>query len=134
MALSENRWLRGMVNIEDDHDINVCTDAHASFKAFAKAYGLQYRAINASKGQRVLKKIYHIQNANNAHMRLKKWMDQFNGVATKYLDNYMQWFSLLEETKSADRKEQQFAERSLYRVRDWAWAFNHNILQHSHNI
>lgn len=27
--------------------------------------------------------VYHIQNVNSYHSRLKKWMDRFNGVATK---------------------------------------------------
>ena len=29
---------------------------------------------------------------NSAHSYLKKFMKQFNGVATKYLDNYLAWF------------------------------------------
>ncbi|GFZ33247.1 hypothetical protein CSC2_37730 [Clostridium zeae] len=33
--------------------------------------------------------IYHIQHINTFHRKLKKWMNRFNGVATKYLDNYL---------------------------------------------
>jgi hypothetical protein len=33
--------------------------------------------------------IYHIQHINAFHSKLKKWMDRFNGVATKYLANYI---------------------------------------------
>jgi hypothetical protein len=36
--------------------------------------------------------IYHIQNVNSYHSRLKRWMDRFNGVATKYLEHYLAWF------------------------------------------
>jgi hypothetical protein len=40
--------------------------------------------------------IYHIQHVNAYHGKLKKWMDRFNGAATKYLANYMYWFKWLE--------------------------------------
>lgn len=33
---------------------------------------------------------------NNYHRRLKGWMQRFNGVATKYLNNYLTWFQVLE--------------------------------------
>jgi len=36
----------------------------------------------------VIKGLYHIQNVNGLHSRLKKWIDRFKGVAAKYLDNY----------------------------------------------
>ena len=31
-------------------------------------------------------KVYHINNINNFHSKLKQFMSRFNGVATKYLD------------------------------------------------
>lgn len=37
-------------------------------------------------------KIYHMNNINNYHSRLKKFMQRFNGVATKYLDLYVDYF------------------------------------------
>lgn len=35
--------------------------------------------------------IYHIQHINSLYSNLKSWMRRFNGVATKYLNNYMKW-------------------------------------------
>ena len=46
--------------------------------------------------------IYHINTINNYHSRLKKFLDPFNGVATKYLDNYLVWFNYLNNTKGDD--------------------------------
>lgn len=96
-----------------DADATLCTDSHASFKAFAKAHGLKYQTVNISKGLRVIKGIYHIQHANSAHMRLKNWMIRFHGVSTKYLDSYMRWFGLMEETKALDDREAKFANASV---------------------
>lgn len=36
-----------------------------------------------SDGMERVKGLYHIQNVNNYHSRLKSRMDRFNGVATK---------------------------------------------------
>lgn len=108
-----------MADIEDvlnqyiGSDITLVSDAHRSFKCYAKAYDLNYVGINISEGRRVLKKKYHIQNVNNFHARLKQWMQRFNGVSTKYLQNYMNWFALLEETKNNPKQEEEFTRRSV---------------------
>ncbi len=94
-------------------DITLCSDAHRSFKSYAKAYDLNYVGLNISEGRRVVKKKYHIQNVNNFHARLKQWMIRFNGVSTKYLQNYMNWFALLEETKNSPKQEEEFDRRSV---------------------
>ena len=39
---------------------------------------------------------FHIQNVNAYHGRLKSWMARFNGVATRYLPNYLGWRRTLE--------------------------------------
>ena len=40
---------------------------------------------------------YHIQTANSFHSNLKSWIRRFNGVATKYLENYVGWHRHLVE-------------------------------------
>lgn len=73
----------------------LCSDSHRSYESFAKGKHLKHVKINASKGQHVKDKIYHIQNINNIHYLLKDWVKQFNGVASGYLQNYMNWFRIL---------------------------------------
>jgi hypothetical protein len=70
----------------------LCTDTATNYKKFAKMKKLQHEPVNERQKQRVKKGIYHIQHVNNFHNRLKKWMERFQGVATKYLDNYLYWF------------------------------------------
>jgi hypothetical protein len=43
-----------------------------------------------------VKGVYHIQNVNSYQSRLKRWIDRFNGVATKYLQHYLAWFRYLD--------------------------------------
>ena len=67
---------------------------------------LQHEAVNVRKGIVTKKGIYHIQNVNRYHTRLKKWMNRFQGVATKYLDNYLFWHRFLELNKKIPKREQ----------------------------
>lgn len=53
------------------------------------------------RGIRVLEGVFHIQNVNAYDSRLKTWMRRFNGIATKYLDNYLGWRRLLERYREA---------------------------------
>ena len=61
-------------------------------------------------------KVYHMNNINNFHAHLKKFMIRFNGVATKYLDFYVNYF------KEVKAKTNIFAElmalNGFYRVAD----------------
>jgi len=87
----------------DNADV-LCSDSHRSYGAFAKANTIDHKKFNASKGQRTVDKVYHVQNVNNMDMRLRKFMDSFNGVATKYLQNYLNWFLVLEKIKNSTNK------------------------------
>lgn len=82
----------------------LCTDSHRSYSAFAKSQDIEHRKFNASKGQKAVNKVYHVQNVNNMDSRLRKFMGSFNGVATKYLQNYLNWFLVLEKIKSSTNR------------------------------
>ncbi|WP_188205928.1 IS1595 family transposase [Alkalibacillus aidingensis] len=76
----------------------LCTDAWRAFKTYATEKGMEIYQFK-SDGKIRTKGFYHIQNVNNYHRRLKGWIQRFNGVATKYLDNYLAWFQTLESIK-----------------------------------
>lgn len=71
----------------------LCTDSHKSYVQFAHDFLLDHKRIKRGKHK---EGIYHIQHINAVHSKLKKWMNRFNGVATKYISNYMYWFKWLE--------------------------------------
>lgn len=103
----------------------LCTDAHRSYTAFAKAKGLEHKKFVASKGKRVKDKIYHVQNVNNVAKRLRAWMKPFNGVSTKYLQNYLNWFMILERIKHSTQRFKQFIGYALASQAAWqTWKTN----------
>jgi hypothetical protein len=72
----------------------LCSDSATNYKSFAKKKEIPHEILNANKGVRVKKGIYHIQHV----------MERFNGVGTKYIDNYLFWFRFLESHKQLEKK------------------------------
>ena len=103
-----------------EKDSVLCTDSHRSYTAFAKSEGIKHQKIHARKKQYVKDKIYHVQNANQTTRVLKAWMAGFNGVATKYLQNYLSWFMMLEQVKGKTDKVKEFALAALLSTNAWA--------------
>lgn len=85
----------------------LCTDSHRSFEAFAKENKLEHQTIKVSAKEYVKKGIYHVQHVNQTAQDLKKWLESFNGVSTKYLQNYLNWYvlkSIINENQSPVKK------------------------------
>lgn len=80
----------------------LCADGHVSYKGFAKDRKLSLVVLRANLKEHVKKGVYHIQNVNSLHNRVKKWIDSsFWGVSTKYLQNYLNWFRIQEAYKKS---------------------------------
>ena len=46
-------------------------------------------------------KCYHVQHVNSIDNRYERWIKGFYGVATKYLENYLNCFVFLEKVKKS---------------------------------
>ena len=80
----------------------LCSDGHVSYKGFAIDNKLEHHVLRADLKQYVKQKIFHIQHVNSADSRLKDWIDKrLHGVATRYLQNYLNWFRLKEKFKGS---------------------------------
>ncbi len=79
-----------------DKEAVLCHDGLPQYFTLAKETGIAHRTVHAAHGKRVIKGIFHIQNVNAYHSRLKEWMERFHGVATRYLGNYLGWRRFLE--------------------------------------
>ena len=77
-------------------DAVLCSDGAKAYAAFAAERGLHHEPVNLAAGVRVRDGAFHVQNVNAYHGRLKGWMGRFNGVATRYLPNYLGWRRTLE--------------------------------------
>ncbi len=77
------------------------TVSHRNFHWYAKDNHLEHKRLFVRKKEFVKDKIYHIHNANNLHRRFKQWMSRYNGVASKYLQHYVDLFRMLEKLKTS---------------------------------
>jgi transposase-like protein len=76
-------------------DTVLVSDGARAYASFATENGLGHVALSARDGERS-RGVFHIQNVNAYHSRLKTWMRRFNGVATKYLPSYLGWRRMFE--------------------------------------
>jgi IS1 family transposase len=85
----------------------LCTDSWRAFSSYANSKGLDHYRFKFDGKQR-MKGVFHIQNVNSYHSRLKRRLDRFNGVATKYLEHYLAWFRFFDnkehENTTANKK------------------------------
>jgi hypothetical protein len=70
----------------------------------AKEKGIEHYRIKSNDGKYVIKGLYHIQNVNGLHSRMKQWIERFKGVSTKYLDNYLAWFLFVDSRSNESTK------------------------------
>ncbi len=111
-----------------DQNLLLCTDANNSYKKYCKEHNIKHKVLNLSKKQRVVEKHLHLQNVNATHSRLKGWMRRFHGVASKYLQNYMNYFRTLEEFKKSDNACRDFLHNAL--LAECSFISTKNISQH----
>lgn len=84
----------------------LCSDGETPFLTFCTKNNLRHEVINAHDKRRVKDGVYHIQNVNAVHSRYKNWIGRFQGVATKYTDNYLAWFNFLERISGLSQRKQ----------------------------
>ena len=96
------------------HRINnnsiLITDGDKSYKVLKD---IKLKQLKFGKAQ---SKVYHLNNINNFHSKLKQFMSRFNGVATKYLDNYVNYFR--EFRDKIDTFNQLLQLQGYYRIAD----------------
>lgn len=90
-------------------DTVFCTDSHRSYSAFANQEGLEHHKIKVGNKGYTKDQVYHVQTVNSKTSRLKTWIRNFNGVSTKYLQNYLSWFITLEKLRDKSLPLKTFA-------------------------
>ena len=74
------------------------TDKHPSFRAFARDNpSIKHKALLAKEHVDKIDKSIHLQKVNNVHSQLRKFLRPFNGVSSKYLQNYLNWYAYVDE-------------------------------------
>ncbi len=79
-------------------DTTLITDKHNSYKAYAKSNPqLKHKALLAKNHVDKDDNSIHLQKVNNTHKQLRQFLSPFNGVSSKYLQNYLNWFAYVDK-------------------------------------
>lgn len=88
----------------------LCTDSYKVYQGFAKRENIKHIEVTKNGKPTQKNKTYHIQTVNNLHKQIREFLINFNGVSTKYLQNYLNWF-LATKSKLEDNEK----------IRQWIW-------------
>ncbi len=78
------------------------TDKHPSYKAFAKDNpAIKHKALLAKDHVDRNDKSIHLQKVNNVHAQVRQFLRPFNGVSSKYLQNYLNWYAYADKIKGS---------------------------------
>lgn len=78
------------------------TDKHPSYKAFTKENpSIKHKVLLAKEHVDKEDKAVHLQKVNNIHAQLRKFLLPFNGVSSKYLQNYLNWFAYADQIRAS---------------------------------
>lgn len=96
----------------------LCSDSHLSYKGFAIDNSLEHHSVKPKNRQFVKEGKYHVQHVNSMHNRLKKWINnQFWGVSSKYLQQYLNWFRAKEIIKQNHQPLGQIAIQTVFDIK-----------------
>ncbi len=99
--LSEEEITKVLDGKLEDNAILI-TDKHPSYRAFAKANPtINHKRLLAKDHVDKKDSAVHLQKVNNTHAQLRKFLYPFNGVSSKYLQNYLNWFAYADKLRNS---------------------------------
>jgi transposase-like protein len=84
-------------------DATFCTDSHKSYPKIDKELKVNLKQV--PRGKQMIDSVYHLQHINALHSGFKRWIQVFNGVSSKYLNNYLAWFKFLQISKKNKKSD-----------------------------
>lgn len=107
------------------------TDSHSSYKAFAKDIPkIKHKTFIAKEHANKDDKNIHVQSVNNKHKQLRQFLAPFNGVSSKYLQNYLNWFAYADKLRQTKQTIKQWIIGGLItnEAYDLFWLFKENAV------
>ena len=85
------------------------TDKHPSYKAFAKSNpSIKHKTLIAKDHVDKVDGKVHLQKVNNVHAQLRTFLRSFNGVSSKYLQNYLNWYAYADKIQNSKKTLRQW--------------------------
>ena len=92
-----------------ERNTTLITDEHHSYKAFAKdKKTITHKTFIAKTHQSKADRNANLQKVNQANSELRKFLNRFNGVSNKYLQNYLNWHLNQKKIQNLNNQLQQW--------------------------
>lgn len=93
LAKATKKGIKAVLGGRIKQGSTLVTDKESSYVSLVSADKLEHIRLKSNLDSRG--GIYNIQHVNNYHSQLKRFMRNFNGVSTKYLNNYLIWHNFI---------------------------------------
>ena len=88
------KHLKTTVGKKLNQGVTLITDKHPSYIPFAKAKSdIKHKTVKASEHINKEDSKVNLQKINNQHKQIRQFLSPFNGVSSKYLQNYLNWYA-----------------------------------------
>lgn len=84
-------------------DVTFVVDSHRPYEGIKKDLDVELKQV--PRGKSMLDSVYHLQHVNALHSGFKRWLMPFNGVSSKYINNYLAWFKFLQLSKKNKKSD-----------------------------
>jgi len=102
-------------------NVTLITDKHPSYKPFVKSKAaIQHKTVKSNEHVNKEDKRINLQKVNNQHKQLRQFLARFNGVSSKYLQNYLNWFAYGKKMEAFANQTKQW----LYAILTTDMAYN----------
>ncbi len=99
--LSKKEIAQALDGVLADDSILI-TDKHPSYKAYASDNpSIKHKRLLAKDHVDKNDTSLHLQKVNNVHAQLRRFLRPFNGVSSKYLQNYLNWYSYVGQIQNS---------------------------------
>lgn len=88
----------------------VMTDGFRAYDQFFRTTKVEHIVLPSQNRKPTIKGAYHINNVNALQHRFRNFLRPFNGVSTKYLNNYLGLFLWLENNKTGNKNNLMYDE------------------------
>jgi transposase-like protein len=82
-------------------DSILCSDGLSSYQKFTQKHGIQHVVLRSKHGEFVKAGVYHIQNVNAYHSRIKQFFSRLKGVADRNINLYLAWVDYLDSLSNS---------------------------------
>ena len=74
----------------------LCLDEHGILQEFAGKKRISYFVYQEGKKSKGRNKYYNTENVENRYIKLNRFLERFHGVSSSYLQNYLNWYMMMD--------------------------------------